>query len=120
MAVMVVCYFWLGLSDEILLLVVQISVTHLHFVTIIRKVMMEIISADDHDDCFTDNIFYDYSGRTALHIAIENENIDMVECLLKKAADVGDALLHAINEENVEAVELILDHEEGRGKPLEK
>ncbi|OWA53372.1 Transient receptor potential-gamma protein [Hypsibius exemplaris] len=59
-------------------------------------------------------------GRTALHIAIENENIDMVECLLKKASDVGDALLHAINEENVEAVELILYHEEQRGKPLDK
>ena len=64
---------------------------------------------------------YDYyTGRTALHIAIENENIEMVECLLKKATDVGDALLHAINEENVEAVELILEHEENGGKPLDK
>ncbi|GAU98498.1 hypothetical protein RvY_09636 [Ramazzottius varieornatus] len=59
-------------------------------------------------------------GRTALHIAIENENIEMVEILLKKMTDVGDALLHAINEENVEAVELILEHEEQRGRPLDK
>ena len=44
----------------------------------------------------------------------------MVEILLKKMTDVGDALLHAINEENVEAVELILEHEEQRGRPLDK
>ncbi|XP_055340739.1 transient receptor potential-gamma protein-like isoform X2 [Paramacrobiotus metropolitanus] len=59
-------------------------------------------------------------GRTALHIAIENENIEMVELLLQHNAEVGDSLLHAINEENVEAVELILLHEENRGKPLDK
>lgn len=61
-----------------------------------------------------------FTGRTALHIAIENENIEMVELLLLHNAEVGDSLLHAINEENVEAVELILIHEENRGKPLDK
>ncbi|XP_060577329.1 transient receptor potential-gamma protein-like isoform X3 [Ruditapes philippinarum] len=50
-------------------------------------------------------------GRTALLIAIENENIEMIELLLSHNIEVGDALLHAINEENVEAVELILNHE---------
>ena len=50
-------------------------------------------------------------GRTALLIAIENENIEMIELLLANRIEVGDALLHAINEENVEAVELILNHE---------
>ena len=50
-------------------------------------------------------------GRTALLIAIENENIEMIELLLSHHIEVGDALLHAINEENVEAVELILNHE---------
>lgn len=50
-------------------------------------------------------------GRTALLIAIENENIEMIELLLSYNVYVGDALLHAIIEENVEAVELILNHE---------
>ncbi|XP_052795116.1 transient receptor potential-gamma protein-like isoform X1 [Mya arenaria] len=50
-------------------------------------------------------------GRTALLVAIENENIEMIELLLSHNIEVGDALLHAINEENVEAVELILNHE---------
>ena len=50
-------------------------------------------------------------GRTALLIAIENENIEMIEVLLSYNVDVGDALLHAITEENVEAVELLLNHE---------
>ncbi|XP_076446339.1 short transient receptor potential channel 4-like [Babylonia areolata] len=50
-------------------------------------------------------------GRTALLIAIENENIEMIEVLLQEQVEVGDALLHAINEENVEAVELLLNHQ---------
>ncbi|XP_041357124.1 short transient receptor potential channel 4-like [Gigantopelta aegis] len=50
-------------------------------------------------------------GRTALLIAIENENIEMIELLLSYNVEVGDALLHAINEQNVEAVELLLNHE---------
>lgn len=50
-------------------------------------------------------------GRSALLIAIENENIEMIEVLLNYNVEVGDSLLHAINEENVEAVELILNHE---------
>ena len=50
-------------------------------------------------------------GRTALLIAIENENIEMIELLLRHGVEIGDALLHAINEENVEAVELLLNHQ---------
>ncbi|XP_064607916.1 transient receptor potential-gamma protein-like [Liolophura sinensis] len=50
-------------------------------------------------------------GRTALLIAIENENVEMIELLLSHNVEIGDALLHAINEENVEAVELILVHQ---------
>ncbi|XP_025084879.1 LOW QUALITY PROTEIN: transient receptor potential-gamma protein-like [Pomacea canaliculata] len=50
-------------------------------------------------------------GRTALLIAIENENIEMIELLLSYGVELGDALLHAISEENVEAVELLLNHE---------
>ncbi|XP_074650440.1 transient receptor potential-gamma protein-like [Tubulanus polymorphus] len=58
-------------------------------------------------------------GRTALHIAIENENIEMIEVLLSYNVELADALLHAINEENVEAVELLLSHQSQRkGKDL--
>lgn len=45
-------------------------------------------------------------------LAIENENMELMECLLKNGASPGDALLHAISEEYVEAVERLLIHEE--------
>lgn len=51
-------------------------------------------------------------GRTALLMAIDNENLEMVELLLENKVETKDALLHAINEEYVEAVEVLLDHEE--------
>ena len=51
-------------------------------------------------------------GRTALLMAIDNENVEMLELLLENKAETKDALLHAINEEYVEAVEVLLDHEE--------
>ncbi|XP_030836430.1 short transient receptor potential channel 4 isoform X1 [Strongylocentrotus purpuratus] len=49
-------------------------------------------------------------GRTALQIAIQNENIEIIELLLRYHVHVGDALLHAIDEEVVEAVELLLNY----------
>ncbi|CAJ0580585.1 unnamed protein product, partial [Mesorhabditis spiculigera] len=49
-------------------------------------------------------------GRSALHIAIENENIEMIELLLDHNIETGDAILYAIGEENVEAVEIIVEH----------
>ncbi|OCT93079.1 hypothetical protein XELAEV_18016146mg [Xenopus laevis] len=49
-------------------------------------------------------------GRTALLIAIENENLELIELLLSYNVYVGDALLHAIRKEVVEAVELLLNH----------
>ena len=45
-------------------------------------------------------------GRTALLMAIDNENMEMLELLLENKAETKDALLHAINEEYVEAVEV--------------
>lgn len=51
-------------------------------------------------------------GRTALLMAIDNENLEMIELLLEFKVETKDALLHAINEEYVEAVEVLLDHEE--------
>ncbi|CAF0894620.1 unnamed protein product [Rotaria sordida] len=51
-------------------------------------------------------------GRSALLIAIEYENIEMIELLLNYNVDTGEALLHAIDEEFVEAVELLLQYED--------
>jgi ankyrin repeat protein len=54
-------------------------------------------------------------GRSALYIAIEYENIEMIEILLGYHVDVGEALLHAINEEFVEAVEMLLNYQDHGG-----
>lgn len=51
-------------------------------------------------------------GRSALLLAIEYENIEMMELLLNHHAQVGEALLHAINEEFVEAVEILLAYQD--------
>lgn len=53
-------------------------------------------------------------GRSALLMAIDNENLDMVDLLINYKVDTKDALLHAISEEFVEAVEMLLDHEDQR------
>lgn len=51
-------------------------------------------------------------GRSGLLMAIDNENLEMIELLIGAGVEMKDALLHAINEEFVEAVELLLDHED--------
>lgn len=59
-------------------------------------------------------------NRSALIAAIENENIELIRILLEAGIKVNDALLHAISEEYVEAVELLIHHEEtthDEGKP---
>ncbi|XP_036005488.1 short transient receptor potential channel 4b [Fundulus heteroclitus] len=58
----------------------------------------------------------DSLGRTALLIAIENENLEIIELLLSYDIHVGDALLHAIRKEVVGAVELLLNHKRPRGE----
>lgn len=51
-------------------------------------------------------------GRGALTLAIDGENLEMVELLIIMQVDTKDGLLQAINAEFVEAVELLLEHEE--------
>ncbi|XP_035229400.1 LOW QUALITY PROTEIN: transient-receptor-potential-like protein [Stegodyphus dumicola] len=51
-------------------------------------------------------------GRSATLMAIDNENLEMLELLLEYGVESRDALLHAINAEYVEAVDLLLEHEE--------
>lgn len=59
-------------------------------------------------------------GRSALLMAIDNENLEMVELLIFHRVETKDALLHAISEQFVEAVEVLLDHEESLHKPGER
>lgn len=54
----------------------------------------------------------DSLGRGALTLALEAENLEMVELLIVMEVQTKDALLHAIDQEFVEAVELLLEHEE--------
>ncbi|KAH8312850.1 hypothetical protein KR044_013213, partial [Drosophila immigrans] len=58
----------------------------------------------------------DPMNRSALISAIENENFDLMIILLENNIEVGDALLHAISEEYVEAVEELLQWEETHHK----
>ncbi|XP_053328754.1 short transient receptor potential channel 5 [Spea bombifrons] len=55
-------------------------------------------------------------GRSALLIAIENENLEIMELLLSHSVYVGDALLYAIRKEVVGAVELLLSYRKPRGE----
>lgn len=56
-------------------------------------------------------------NRSALISAIENENIELMKLLLEAGIKVKDALLHAISEEYVEAVETLLKWEEENHVP---
>lgn len=56
-------------------------------------------------------------NRSALIAAIENENIELIRLLLEAGIQVKDALLHAISEEYVEAVETLLYYEETNHEP---
>lgn len=51
----------------------------------------------------------DSLGRGALTIAIDAENLEMVELLVIMSVETRDALLQAIDAEFVEAVELLLE-----------
>ncbi|XP_016123170.1 short transient receptor potential channel 5-like [Sinocyclocheilus grahami] len=55
-------------------------------------------------------------GRSALLIAIENENLEVMELLLSHGVHMGDALLYAIRKEVVGAVELLLSHKKPSGE----
>lgn len=64
------------------------------------------------DTSYIDVNCVDPLGRSGLLMAIDNENLEMVELLIEYRVETKDALLHAISEEYVEAVEVLLDHEE--------
>ncbi|KAF7400637.1 hypothetical protein HZH66_005821 [Vespula vulgaris] len=72
----------------------------------VRRMLQSAQESDLNINCV------DPLGRSALLMAIDNENLEMVEWLIEHKVDTKDALLHAISEEFVEAVEVLLDHEE--------
>ena len=49
-------------------------------------------------------------------MAIDNENYEMLKLLIDNNVDIKDALLYAVSEEFVEAVELLLDMGEEKWK----
>ncbi|CAL8080578.1 unnamed protein product [Calicophoron daubneyi] len=58
----------------------------------------------------------DALGRDALRIVIENEHLELLELLVTiPQIDLKDSILHAINEDNIPAVEVILQAEAERG-----
>lgn len=54
----------------------------------------------------------DSLGRDALCLSIDSENLEMVKLLVVMGIETKDALLRAIDQEFVEAVEFLLEHEE--------
>lgn len=69
----------------------------------------------EHQSSFNINCV-DALGRSTLLIAIENENLEMVRLLVNKGVEIKDAILHAIDKEFVECVEVLLDYEEKHHK----
>ena len=51
-------------------------------------------------------------GRTGLVIAIENENMGMMQFLIEAGIEPKDSILVAIREDYVEGVEVLLQYEE--------
>ena len=78
-----------------------------------KKPILErvVVSKQSESDGFDINCT-DPLGRTALSIAIINENPELIEILLEAGIQTRDSLLLAIDEEYVEGVELLLEHEE--------
>ncbi|XP_043653888.1 transient receptor potential protein [Drosophila teissieri] len=77
----------------------------------VKKILEEYQGTDKFNINCTDPM-----NRSALISAIENENFDLMVILLEHNIEVGDALLHAISEEYVEAVEELLQWEETNHK----
>uniref|UniRef100_A0A1I8FEU2 TRP_2 domain-containing protein n=1 Tax=Macrostomum lignano TaxID=282301 RepID=A0A1I8FEU2_9PLAT len=58
----------------------------------------------------------DSLGRSALHVRHRIRHIELLEVLLAYNLELGDALLHAIQEENIIAVEMLLSSQTERQK----
>ena len=79
----------------------------------------QYLEASHLSDDFNMNV-QDSLGRNALYIAIEYENIDMIEVLINYHIELGESILHAINEEFVEAVEMLLHYQDRENSYLDQ
>lgn len=76
----------------------------------------EILGKPQHERTLNVNCI-DPLGRSAIFMAIDNENFEMMKLLVDHNVETKDALLYAISEEFVEAVELLLNHLEKSRNP---
>jgi ankyrin repeat protein len=54
----------------------------------------------------------DYMGRSALHLAVDSENMETIELLLDKMSfeNIEEALLHTISKGSSKIVKVIIEH----------
>ncbi|XP_075544197.1 transient-receptor-potential-like protein isoform X3 [Dermacentor variabilis] len=72
-----------------------------------RHTMIRCLSPPDPVNVNCTNIL----GRSAIQIAVDNENVEIVELLLRQPdVHIGDALLQAIREGVYKIVEMLIDH----------
>ncbi|CAH1778072.1 unnamed protein product [Owenia fusiformis] len=72
-----------------------------------KHTIMRCLQAQPHVNINCTNIL----GRSAIQIAVDNENIEIVELLLKQdGVKIGDALLYAIREGVYRIVEMLINH----------
>ena len=69
-------------------------------------------SLEDSSDSNLNVNCVDYMGRSALHLAIDSEKLDVIEILLDNLSFncIEEALLHAISKGGVKMVKLITEH----------
>jgi ankyrin repeat protein len=68
-------------------------------------------SLEDADSTVNPNCV-DYMGRSALHLAVDSESMELVELLMEKInfACIEEALLHAISKGATKIVKVIIEH----------
>ncbi|XP_047348206.1 transient-receptor-potential-like protein isoform X2 [Vespa velutina] len=76
------------------------------------KRILQVASKGEINGMTLDVNCMDSLGRGALTLAIEAENLEMIELLIVMGVETKDALLYAIDHEFVEATELLLEYEE--------
>lgn len=83
-----------------------------------KPTIQQCINEERTDASFNVNCT-DVLGRTALEIAVDNENFEIVEVLLKSPSiKIGNALLYAVREGVYRIVEMLIDHPSITGEML--
>ncbi|KAI3376093.1 hypothetical protein L3Q82_016619 [Scortum barcoo] len=102
---------------------VELSAEERAYLTAVEKAYLRVTTLGVKHALREAEVYYnmdvnclDPLGRSALLIAIENENLEIMELLLDHGIHTGDALLYAIRKEVVGAVELLLSHRRPSGE----